>query len=295
MNKPNDLNSWEDFEAVVRQSEIETEKLKESKPAHTTPLFYRGQANAEWSLKSTLERKVKKEIKVYSYFNLMVKVWNSLAIKDKQRWPVLERQIKKLDVKDIHSFVKERACEQIISFMAHLRHYGFPSPLLDWTEDSLIAAFFAFGDIPYNAEKVAIYTFREHTGDVSGDLRWESSPTAIEVGDKIPGIERQQKQKSHYTLCIQQDNNTDFKNATFANMEKDINRPSISNDSNGNDVELGPVENVTNKYTIPVSEKNKVLEKLQTININRCFLFQEETEDSQLFDYWNSILANEEI
>jgi len=290
------LDSWEAFEEVVGQIKNETEELKKSTGAYTTPVLFRGQKNAspKWKLESSLERKAKKEITVDTYFNLMLKVWGNPAIKNKQKWPDLERQIKNLDVNNIYSFEKERASEQIITFMAHLRHCGFPSPLLDWTECSLIAAFFAFGDID-NAERVAIYTFREHTGDMSADWHCESSPTAIEVGGKIPGIERHQKQKSRYTLCVQQDNIGNFRNARFANMEEDINRSGVSTDSNGNDVNMGLVENVTNKYTIPVSERNKVLKKLQTKGINRCFLFQDETEDSQLFDYWNIILANEEI
>ncbi len=292
-----DLDSWEAFEEVVGQIKNETEELKKSTGAYTTPVLFRGQKNAspKWKLESTLERKAKKEITVDTYFNLMLEVWDNPAIKNKQKWPDLERQIKNLDVNNIYSFETAKDSDQIISFMAHLRHHGFPSPLLDWTECSLIAAFFAFGDID-NAERVAIYTFREHTGNVkSEDLHCESSPTAIEVGGNILGIEKHQKQKSHYTLCVQQDNSNDFKNATFVNMEKDINRPCVCTDSNGNDVELDPVENVTNKYTIPVSERNKVLKKLQTKGINRCFLFQDETEDSQLFDYWNSILANEQV
>ena len=54
------------------------------------------------------------------------------------------------------------------------------------------------------------------------------------------------------------------------------------------------MQNVAQKYTIPVSERHKVLRKLQAMKINRCFLF-EETEDNQLSDFWNIILANEEI
>ena len=61
-----------------------------------------------------------------------------------------------------------------------------------------------------------------------------------------------------------------------------------------NDIDLDLVKNVTCKYTIPVSERNKVLKKLQTENINRCSLF-ERTEDNRLFDCWTEILIDGEI
>ncbi len=291
------LDSWEAFEEVVNQRNIETEELKKSEQTilSTTPIIYRGQADSIWHLKSVLERKVKKDITVDIYFNLMLKVWKSPASTFKKRWPDFEKEIRGLNVNSICLFpTAEANSNQIISFMAHLRHHGFPSPLLDWTANPRIAAFFAFENIPDSAGQVAIYSFREQTGDISENLRRKSEPTAIEIGPDIPGIERHAKQEASYTLCVQQNDGTNFRNARFANMEEDINRSGVSTDSNGNDVDLGLVENVTNKYTIPVSERNKVLKKLQTMDINRCFLF-EESEDNRLSDYWNSILANEEI
>ncbi len=75
------LDSWEAFEDEVKQIEIKTEELEKSTSSHTTSVLYRGQPNAspKWKLKSTLERKVKKDITVDSYFNLMLKIWNSHA------------------------------------------------------------------------------------------------------------------------------------------------------------------------------------------------------------------------
>jgi len=295
--KTHNLDSWEEFEEVVKQIKIETEELKKSRQtiSLTTPIIYRGQSDSRWHLESVLERKVKKDIiKVDSYFNLMLKVWNSHASRFKNKWPNFENEIRGLNVNSIHLFPTADAnSNDIISFMAHLRHHGFPSPLLDWTANSLIAAFFAFGDIPDSAERIAIYTFRKDTGYMS-DMSNMSEPTVIEIGPNIPGIERHENQESHYTMCVQQDNIGNFKNATFANMEKDINKSGFYLNGNGNDIDLDLVQNVTCKYTIPVSERYKVLKKLQTMNINRCFLF-EETEDNRLTDCWNNILANEEI
>jgi len=293
--KTHNLDNWEAFEEVVKQSNIETEELKKSKQAIslTTPIIYRGQANAEWKLESTLERKTPKNITVNSYFNLMLKIWNS-ADTYKEKWSGLEKKIKNLNIKNIHLFpTLEANSMQIIRFMSHLRHYGFPSPLLDWSVNPRKAAFFAFENIPNKAERIAIYTFRYHTG-YPANMSSGLEPTAIEIGPDISGIERHKKQEACYTLCVQQDDGTNFRNARFVSMEEDINKSGFYIDSNGNDVDLGSVKNVTHKFTIPVSERNKVLKKLQTMNINRCFLF-EETEDNRLSDCWNIILASKEI
>jgi len=172
--------------------------------------------------------------------------------------------------------------------MVHLRHHGFPSPLLDWTANSQKAAFFAFENIPDGAKQVAIYTFRNYTGHMP-DMSNMLEPTTIEIGPNFPEIERHENQESSYTMCVKQDNLRDFRNARFVSIEEDINKSGFYTDSNGNDVDLDSVQNVTCKYTIPVSERNKVLKKLQKMNINRCSLF-EETEDNRLSDYWNIIL-----
>jgi len=291
-----DLDSWEAFEEAIKKNNLETEKLRKSKKTicSTTPIIYRGQADSRWDLESVLGRKVKKDITVDSYFNVMLKIWNSPTGIYKKQWPNLKKEINNLNVKSIISFpTAEANSNQIISFMAHLRHYGFPSPLLDWTEDHLIAAFFAFENIPDSAEQIAIYTFREYTGHIP-DMGNMFESTAIEIGHNIPGIERHENQKSHYILCVQQGYTKDFKSARFANMEKDINRPGFYLNGNSNDIDLDSVQNVTSKFTIPVSERNKVLKKLQTEGINRCYLFGE-TEDNRLSDCWNIILANEQI
>src|SRR5262249_24504589 len=44
-------------------------------------------------------------------------------------------------------------------YLAHLRHNGFPAPLLDWTRSPYVAAYFAFSKPQH--EYVAIFAFSE--------------------------------------------------------------------------------------------------------------------------------------
>jgi len=69
-----DFDSWGAFEAVVRIN-IEIEKLfnvSGQTCTSITDIIYRGQADSEWSLESTLERRVRRNITVDSYFDMML-------------------------------------------------------------------------------------------------------------------------------------------------------------------------------------------------------------------------------
>ena len=48
---------------------------------------------------------------------------------------------------------------EFVECMVYLRQYGFPSPLLDWSKSSYIAAYFAFSDYQRDAKSVAIFAF----------------------------------------------------------------------------------------------------------------------------------------
>lgn len=52
---------------------------------------------------------------------------------------------------------------ELYRYMAYLRHAGFPSPLLDWSQSPFVAAFFAFRDdqLIVKSEKRRIYAYCE--------------------------------------------------------------------------------------------------------------------------------------
>jgi hypothetical protein len=156
-------------------------------------------------------------------------------------------------------------------FMAYLRHNGFPSPLLDWTRSPYIAAFFAFRDIYSKVKHVSIFVYR---GDIMyGDI--------FLLGPTIATHRTHYLQQSEYTICVKEENG----NIHFANHED------VKEDVEEQDVLI--------KYDIPVSEQQKVLKKLDSMNITAYSLFGSEPSLMETlalqeicFEMWDRFLAS---
>jgi FRG domain len=57
-------------------------------------------------------------------------------------------------------FELENLVRGAATYMTHLRHNGFPSPLLDWSKSPHIGAYFAFSHARPDVN-VALYCYRE--------------------------------------------------------------------------------------------------------------------------------------
>ncbi len=267
------LNTWDEFEKKVRDLEDETRCLKADPRAiyATTEVLYRGEGNAEWPqpLSSTLERDHGR-MTIGQYFDYVIRNSTSSSNISTQELETLKQKISNLNVENIYSFpTRDADTEEIMSVMSELRHNGFPSPLVDWTSDHLIAAFFAFEKKHDASEKVAIFAFRSRTG-YQADPQKAANPTAIAIGPYIANpSSRHSKQKSQYTLCVKQGCGVCFKNAEFANILENINIPGFILLENGNALDMSNTHNVLRKYTLPVSERKFILEMLHDKSIDR--------------------------
>jgi hypothetical protein len=269
------LNTWDEFEKKILDLEEETKRLKNDPRAiwATTEVLYRGEGNADWPLplSSTLERK-HMHMTVGQYFDYIIE--KNSAFLSAPELETLKQEIEKLNVDRIYLFPTQDAnTKKILSVMAELRHKGFESPLVDWTSDPLVAAFFAFEGEYSESDKVAVYAFRERTGYTTDCT---TGSTAIGIGHFIadPSINHI-RQKSRYTLCIRQGYGVCFKDAHFASILEDINTPGFILLDNGETIEIPIARNVLRKYTLPVSERKSILGMLQNKGIDRKSLFPE--------------------
>ncbi len=275
------LNTWDEFEKRVCDLEEETERLKDDPHAiyATTELLYRGEGNAEWPqpFSSTLERKHGR-MTVGQYLDYVIEKGPAFSDILTPRYEALKQQVRKLNdnVENIYLFPTRNAnTEDIISVMAELRHRheGFLSPLVDWTSDHFVAAFFAFEKERNGSDRVAIFTFRGQTGYPT-DFKKATDPTAIDIGHFIANpSSRHIRQKSRYTLCVRQERGVCFKDAEFANILEDINKLGFILLENDETVDLPNTKNVLRKYTLPISERKLILDMLREKGIDRGSLF----------------------
>lgn len=146
-----------------------------------------------------------------------------------------------------------------VEFMIYLRHHGFPSPLLDWTQSPYVAAFFAFRSpkVPIDG-KVAIYLYIEETGEAKG--YFSSSPRVRGLGHYVESHKRHYAQQCEYTYCltILDDGRLQYTSHESAFADKTAD------------------QGVLRKYILPHSQREEVLKQLHRMNVTSFSLFGNE-------------------
>jgi hypothetical protein len=251
--------TWNEFEDLV-QTDINSVKeqrtAKGSTALNVSDWIYRGQANSNWKLLTTLERYLEDELGINSqrypvkkylrYINATVPALNTLSQKTHQR--LNPEQIAEVD----------RYTLPNLEYLCFARHLGFPSPLLDWTFSYYVAAFFAFKEAKPN-DDVAIYAFKEWNGKPRSG--WISDPLMDGIGPYIETHERHYRQNSTYTICRSQNDEPD--NLIEFRRHEDA-------------ITSNPENHTLKKFIIKSSERSIVLTKLFRMNINDYTLFGDE-------------------
>jgi hypothetical protein len=227
------LPNWEAFEEVV---------LSKRRHAAQNPFWqlrFRGQRCASWKLQTTLEREYpSKQFTVNEYYHEVL-TWKPKAESSTaERW-------------DLPTNCPKPFSDEYWNYLVYLRHYGYPSPLLDWSSKENVAAFFAFENPKTVNCNVAIFLYVEYSNGAK--FFHESEPRIIPVKCNVTSVSRHVHQETKYTVCMKESNDL------FCSHEDVLGKNHTRQD-------------LLIKYLIPGSETDKVLEKLRSKGITEDYL-----------------------
>lgn len=267
--------TWKQFQERVSQ-------LREVHAARrlSAPLLFRGHANANWKLETTLERRQGADPRLLNYYIAVGNIKSQIEAYTKERWSKDEFSSVFDTLANFDNFSTALANNRFPAqeYLIYLRHHGFPSPLLDWTRSPYIAAFFAFRlrPSPPCAETV-IYCFQDAA--CSSKRISRSEPTIWRLGVSDPCHPRHFLQQADYTVCL-----TD-QFSRFGNHEQvlaePVNPPTYGGRPLAREYRLW-------KFRIPWDESSTVADALADCNLSAFSLFQ--TEDS-LMESLSGILS----
>lgn len=145
--------TWEEFEKEIAriQAYRNKKKTQAKNGAAVSHVLFRGQANALWKLRTTLERYTAKIISVKQYDNYLESIKPAVETYTGRKW----------DLSDMDKYrSRSNGKWPGYPFMIYARHHGFPSPLLDWTLSPYIALFFSLSP-ECESDTAAVYAFIE--------------------------------------------------------------------------------------------------------------------------------------
>jgi hypothetical protein len=251
------LSSWKEFERALAKLRKQWEGNEKLDPE----LLYRGHSSSLWPLQTTLQRNTIQQTRFLDYFRKITLIKPEIETFTQRNWDIPDvREVRKL-VEDYDPFSLEMTFGRVpgIEYMAHLRHHGFPSPLLDWTRSPYVAAFFAFnGQV---GDYVSIYVLSEaraHEGS-------EGEPSVLRSGRYIKTHQRHFLQQSEYTLCLCYNDQDRW---CFSDHDRAL--------CNSDHEKEFPTNFAMRKYNIPQSERRNVLKALDERNLNDFSLFGSE-------------------
>lgn len=253
MLEQHDASSWAEVRQWLSLLEQQRATLKGNTGLHVSQFAFRGHADADWELETTLERFGElTSVERYYYAAYAAKpqieshtgrTWDAPSPPDFSQW---------LSSQDSFGLFDLPGYE----YLAYLRHHGFPSPLLDWSASPYVASFFAFKSPAPKAERVAIYAYFEYAGQVKGGCT--SEPHIRVRGPYVRTHQRHYWQQSEYTICVQRRGGEWH----YASHEAAV--------------ECRSDQECLWKITFPASERLTALRELDQYNLNAYSLFGSE-------------------
>lgn len=248
---------WPDLVAEVDQLRPEPESLR--------PLLFRGHADAQWELLTTLERNGHLTWPFLRYFSLINRAQSQIETFTQQKWDIESFPEMTELTRDYDQMSMRLHGLKCYGYMSYLRHNGFPSPLLDWTQSLYVAAFFAYR-FPTQPPcgQIAIFVFVERPSKFK---MFEGGDAQIfGLGPYFRSARRHFLQQSEYTMCLRFENNQWFlvkHDDVFADQKH-----------------YRAGQDLLWKFTLPWSERSRVLSELDAHGLNAFSMF--ETDEALL-------------
>jgi hypothetical protein len=247
------VSTWEDFEEQLQELRREREA---SPTSLDSSLLFRGQRDSCWTLRTTLDRKQDRML-FRDYYRIIYRVRPHIETLTEREWPIpeypeVEQSTKEYDAFDLQLWSGRSPG---YAYMAYLRHHGFPSPLLDWTRSPYVAGYFAFCQASVDCtNRVSIYVLSKIQNKLSGN----NMPVLYSYGPNVRTHRRHVFQQSEYTLCLGFDSEW-----RFEPYDRIFDRGAHQ-------------QGTCVKFTIPATERPKVLSLLDAYNLNAFSLFGSE-------------------
>lgn len=160
-----DVQTWSEFADWLDFLKCERQKWKTPTSLYISDFLFRGQPNADWTLQTTLDR-YGGPLDAKNYYEKAYGAKSQIESHTGNRWNIPTPP-------DYNQWLDQQSALGLFDFPAYeylvyLRHHGFPSPLLDWSESPYIASFFAFRAALPGVDRVAIYAYLEYAGKPKG-------------------------------------------------------------------------------------------------------------------------------
>ncbi|WP_243359988.1 FRG domain-containing protein [Fundidesulfovibrio terrae] len=256
------VDSWNDFEDELAR----LEEMRSSRRAGSN-FIYRGQSDASYELETTLDRKQRKMMPIAEYHGIIEKIKPQIEVFSGGHWDTATFQ-KSFDawLDDNDSYMPHslllKEFNGTLRYMFWLRHYGFPSPLLDWTGSPYIASYFAFNGARDGQGHVAVFVYLDSMSEFRTKSGWSGEPVILNIGPFGGALKRHYNQKSEYTLCVMRKN----EHWIYAPYEGMFMPASDDSQKSRQDLLW--------KITIPWSKRNEFMSRLDKYyNINALSLF----------------------
>ncbi|MBI2470716.1 MAG: FRG domain-containing protein [Planctomycetes bacterium] len=237
----------------LKQFDEEIERVIKAEHTNRSVILYRGHADSSWKITSSLERIGVEEIsckEYYQYIDSLKPLINPLIINKFIRKMTLAGYPFKFDNYGPGSWSLPE-----MEYLTYLRHHGFPTPTIDFTESHYIALFFAcenFVNSKTNG-KVFIYIDRKNAGKVMGN----DIPDLRRIGRYVETDKRHFAQQSQYLIPV-----------IFEKEWKLISFKRVIDDN----------KSKYNFYEIEIANEAKraIVKDLRRMNINRFTMYLDE-------------------